>query len=104
MLRAAGLQLVRAASCQAALALLRSMPAASQPDGIVTDHLEPGAMGVEFVMELRSVNPQAPILVLKRLARPEPEYDGLNVTFMEAPCTPDQLIHLLSEMLAGQMA
>ncbi len=103
VLRASSFEVVRAASCEAALSLLRSLPSASQPEAIITDRLSAGAVGVEFVLELRSVNPHAPILVLNRLARPEPEYDGLNVTFLDNPCSPDQLIQLLNETFAGQL-
>ncbi len=104
VLCAAGFQVVRAASCEAALALLRSLPAAKQPEAIVADHLVAGASGIDFVLELRSVNPHAPLLVLNRLNRPEPEYDGLDVTFLSGPCTPDKLIRQLGEVFAGQPA
>lgn len=103
VLRAADFEVIRAASCEAALNLLRSLPAARQPEVVVTDHLAAGAVGVDFVLELRGVNPSAPLLVLNRLARPEPEYDGLDVTFLDGPCTPEQLLRVLSETLSGQM-
>ena len=104
VLNAAGFKVARAASAEAALALLRSRPAAGQPDAIITDHLLPGASGAQFVMELRGIHPHVPVFVLTGLSGAETEYDGLNVPFLEKPCAPEQLIRLLREALAGQPA
>ena len=104
VLNAAGFKVARAASAESALALLRSRPAAGQPDAIITDHLLPGASGAQFVMELRGIHPHVPVFVLTGLSGAETEYDGLNVTFLEKPCAPEHLIRLLREALAGQPA
>ena len=104
VLSAADFKITRAASAEAALALLRSISSSEQPDAIVTDHLLPGASGAEFVMELRSIDPHVPVFVLTGLTAAEPEYDGLNVTFLDKPCPPEDLIRLLRETLAGQPA
>ncbi len=84
---------------QSALALLRSEPGREKIGVVITDHLMPDMDGVEFVRELRSFNPNLPVIVISGLADAEEEYSGLNVIFRTKPCDPDDLISLVKSAL-----
>lgn len=84
-----------ATRAQSALALLRSEPGREKIGVVITDHLMPDMDGVEFVRQLRSFNPEVPVIVISGLVEAEAEYEGLNVIFRTKPCDPDDLISLV---------
>ena len=59
---------------------------------VITDHIMPGMSGAEFVRELRTLQPDLPVLVISGLEEAEEEYRGLNVTFRLKPLLPDNLL------------
>ncbi|GAC1431544.1 MAG: hypothetical protein NVS1B11_32450 [Terriglobales bacterium] len=59
---------------------------------IITDHMLPGASGAVFVRELRRLNAKVPVIVISGMVEAEEEYAGLDVTFLNKPCEPEQLI------------
>jgi DNA-binding response OmpR family regulator len=67
---------------------------------VITDHLMPGMDGVEFVKQLRSFNPDVPVIVISGLPDADAEYAGLNVIFRVKPCDPEDLIALAKSALA----
>jgi DNA-binding response OmpR family regulator len=91
----AGFSVSVATNAEAALALLRSEPLASDISAIVTDHILPGANGAEFVRQVRDVDPSVPIVVISGLSAAEDEYAGLNIAFLQKPCPPPELIALV---------
>ena len=101
VLRSAKIECYVATSAQSALALLRSEPGQNTIGVVITDHLMPGMDGVEFVRQLRSFNPQIPVIVISGLPDADAEYDGLNITFRIKPCEPDDLIALVRQSLDG---
>lgn len=101
VLRKGGMESHVATNAQSALALLRSEPGQQRVGVVVTDHIMPDMSGVEFVRQLRSFNPDMPVIVLSGLAEAEHEYAGLNVIFRIKPCDPDELIHLARAALTN---
>jgi CheY-like chemotaxis protein len=99
VLREAGFPVSIATNVEGALALLRSHTLASRLGVIVTDHVMPGASGADFVRELRRINPHVPVIVVTGLAEAEQEYENLNVTFLQKPCPPPDLIQAVREAL-----
>lgn len=99
VLRKALIECHVATSAQVALALLRSGAGQEKIGVVITDHLMPGMGGVEFVKELRSFNPDIPVLVMSGLPDADEEYKGLNVLFRLKPCEPDELIALVRKAL-----
>lgn len=95
VLRKGGLESHAATSAQAALALLRSSVGMEKIGAVVTDHLMPGMDGSDFVRELRTFNPDIPVIVISGLADAEDEYRGMNVVFRTKPCDPEELIALI---------
>jgi CheY-like chemotaxis protein len=59
---------------------------------VITDHLMPGMMGVDFVRELRTTYPTLPVLVISGLEEAEDEYKDLGVLFRMKPLLPDHLL------------
>ena len=59
---------------------------------VITDHIMPGMSGAEFVRELRTLQPDLPVLVISGLEEAEEEYRGLHVTFRLKPLLPDNLL------------
>lgn len=88
-----------ATNAQVALALLRSSAGQEKIGVVITDHLMPGMTGVEFVKELRSFNPDIPVIVISGLPDADEEYTGLNVIFRVKPCEPEELITLVRNAL-----
>jgi CheY-like chemotaxis protein len=82
-----------------ALALLRSEAGQAKVGVVITDHLMPDMDGVEFVRQLRTFNPDVPVIVISGLAEADTEYDGLNVIFRVKPCDPEDLIALVKTAL-----
>ncbi len=94
VMRKGGLESHVATSGHSALALLRSEAGQQRIGVVVTDHLMPDMGGVEFVRQLRSFNPDIPVIVLSGLPDAEGEYEEMNVIFRIKPCDPDELISL----------
>ena len=99
VLRDAGFPVSIATTVEGALALLRSPALANRLGVIVTDHVMPGASGADFVRELRRVNSSVPVIVVTGMVEAEQEYEGLNVTFLQKPCPPPELIHAVQQAL-----
>lgn len=99
VLREAGFPVSIATNVDGAFALLRSPGLARRLGVIVTDHVMPGASGADFVRELRRINPHVPVIVVTGMAEAEQEYDTLNVTFLQKPCPPPELIEAVRDAL-----
>lgn len=99
VLRKAGVESHVATKAQSALALLRSDMGRAKIGVVITDHLMPDMDGVHFVQELRTFNPEVPVIVISGLADADAEYDGLNVIFRVKPCDPEDLISLVKSAL-----
>jgi CheY-like chemotaxis protein len=84
---------------QSALALLRSEAGRVKIGVVITDHLMPDMDGVEFVRQLRTFNPDIPVIVISGLPDADAEYTGLNVIFRVKPCDPEDLIALVRSAL-----
>ena len=91
VLRHAGLRVLEARSAQEALGFLQA-DAPLAIDVIVTDHVLPGDSGAVFVRQLRATGTRIPVIVISGMAEAEEEYAGLNVTFLNKPCPPEELI------------
>jgi DNA-binding response OmpR family regulator len=92
VLRAAGFSVLSADSSERALEFLLDEAATLGLRVIVTDHVLPGANGDAFVRRLRELKPSVPVLVISGMDEAEPEYSGLQVTFLHKPCPPEDLI------------
>jgi DNA-binding response OmpR family regulator len=95
VLREAGFSIFTATTADEALALLRKPEVTATLRAIVTDHVMPGGNGAEFVRELRRVGAAVPVIVVSGLAEAEEEYAGLEVSFLNKPCAPEDLIRHL---------
>jgi DNA-binding NtrC family response regulator len=95
VLRNAGFEILTATSAEPALAILRSQTHGSEIGVIITDHIMPGASGVEFLCQIRQINPIVPVVVLSGLPEAEAEYEGQNVIFRQKPCPPAEIISLV---------
>jgi CheY-like chemotaxis protein len=84
-----------ATNAQSALALLRSDAGRAKIGVVITDHLMPDMDGTEFVRQLRTFNPDIPVIVISGLPDADSEYAGLNVIFRVKPCDPEDLIALV---------
>jgi DNA-binding response OmpR family regulator len=104
VLRNAGFEVCIATTAESAMALLRSDPIGASIGAIVTDHVLPGATGAEFVRQLRRIQPTVPVIVVTGLPDAESEYAGLNVTFRQKPCQPEELIALVRECMRQKAA
>jgi DNA-binding response OmpR family regulator len=94
VLDGAGFAVRTAMTADEALISLRS----NVPDVVITDHVLPGASGADFVRQLRTVEPDVPVVVVSGMAEAEDEYAGLNVTFRQKPYPAPQLIALVQEL------
>lgn len=99
VLRKGGLESHVATNSQSALAFLRSRPGQEKIGAVVTDHIMPGMDGAEFVRQLRSFDPDIPVIVISGLAEAEHEYADLDVIFRTKPCEPEELIALVRTTL-----
>jgi DNA-binding NtrC family response regulator len=99
ILHDAGFNVAVATSAEVALALLRADQYANKFNAVVTDHVLPGASGVEFVRQIRSMRPMLPVIVLTGMLTAEPEYQGTDVTFRVKPVHPAELIETLQAAL-----
>ena len=92
VLREAGFSVSGTGTAAEALALLRDPQAGRTLRLILTDHVMPGASGASFVRELRRFSPDVPVIVVTGMAEAKDEYAGLNVSFLNKPCPPQELI------------
>ncbi|MBV9341409.1 MAG: response regulator [Acidobacteria bacterium] len=92
VLRSAGFSVLTATSAEQAIELLDDPTASSGLRVIVTDHVLPGANGDSFVRELRGLRHTVPVVVITGMHEAEPEYAGLEITFLHKPCAPEHLI------------
>lgn len=99
VLRKAHIECHVATNAQSALALLRSESGQEKIGVVISDHLMPGMGGLEFVRQLRSFNPEIPIIVISGLPDAEEEYQDLNVVFRVKPLDPEALIALVQSAL-----
>lgn len=99
VLRKAQIETHVATNAPSALALLRSEVGRQKIGAVVTDHVMPNMDGVEFVKQLRSFNPDLPVIVISGLPDADQEYGDLNVIFRLKPCDPDELITLVKTAL-----
>ncbi len=99
VLRKAEIESHVATKAESALALLRSEPGRAKIGVVITDHLMPDMDGAEFVRQLRSFNPEVPVIVISGLTDADEEYAGLNVIFRVKPCDPEDLIALVRTAL-----
>jgi len=99
VLRKAQLETHVATNASSALAFLRSEVGRQKIGAVVTDHVMPNMDGVEFVKQLRSFNPDLPVIVISGLPDADQEYSGLNVIFRLKPCDPEELISLVKTAL-----
>lgn len=99
VLRKGGIESHVATNAQSALALLRTEPGQQKVGVVITDHIMPDMTGVDFVRQLRSFNPNIPVIVISGLAEAEHAYDGLDVIFRVKPCDPEDLINLATTAL-----
>ena len=74
VLRQAQVESHVATKAQSALALLRSDLGKAKIGVVITDHLMPDMDGVEFVRQLRTFNPDIPVVVIS--GRPERDLPG----------------------------
>ena len=99
VLRQAGFTIAVATSAEAALALLRADHESNKFDAVVTDHVLPGASGVEFVRQIRGMRASMPVMVLTGMLTAEPEYEGTDILFRVKPVPPADLIDTLRAAL-----
>lgn len=99
VLRKAEIESHVATNAESALALLRSELGRAKIGVVITDHLMPDMDGAEFVRQLRSFNPEVPVIVISGLSDADAEYAGLNVIFRVKPCDPEDLIALVKTAL-----
>lgn len=99
VLRRAEIESHVATNAKSALALLRSEPGRAKIGVVITDHLMPDMDGAEFVRQLRSFNPEVPVIVISGLTDADAAYAGLNVIFRVKPCDPEELIALVRTAL-----
>ncbi len=99
ILRDAGLEVFVATTADSALALLRTESIGDSFKAIVTDHIMPGCSGAVFVRALREIKPKIPVVVVSGLPDAEDEYGELNVSFLQKPCPPPDLISLIQRLI-----
>ena len=102
VLRTAGISVLTATCVSDALTRLQCIP--NEIGAIITDHILPGDDGVGFVRELRRKWQFLPVVVITGLAEAECEYAGLNVGFLQKPCSPAELIDTARASLSSASA
>lgn len=92
ILKRAGYFVIPVLNPQRALQQFRDNDFPAEIQLVITDHIMPGMSGAEFVRELRTIQPDLPVLVISGLEEAEDEYQDLNVTFRLKPLLPDNLL------------
>jgi CheY-like chemotaxis protein len=103
ILRRAGYFVFAALNPQRALEQFREKQFPEEIDMVITDHIMPGMNGAEFVRELRTMEPDIPVLVISGLDEAEEEYAGLSVLFRQKPLLPDALLASVHSLLKMRM-
>ena len=101
VLRAAGFSVICATSAEEGLELLQDKAATAGLRIVLTDHVLPGASGAAFVRELRKVDSEVAVFVITGMDEAEQEYDGLDVTFLHKPCSPEDLVSKVRAVVSG---
>jgi DNA-binding NtrC family response regulator len=99
VLRQAGFSIVTAETAAEAFEVLHRSDSRDHISVIVTDHVMPGASGADFVRELRRLRPTVPVIVVSGMPEAKDEYGDLNVSFLDKPCPPEDLIRTVSKAL-----
>lgn len=86
---------------QRALEQIRSHEFTESIDLVITDHLMPGMDGAEFVLQLRKLQPDVPVLVISGLDEAEDAYEGLHVTFRLKPFQPHHLLAIVEQLVSA---
>ncbi len=100
ILKRAGFFVIAVLSPERALEQYRNGEFPAPIDLIITDHIMPGMTGAEFVREVRSFDPEVPVLVISGLAEAEDEYVGMDVHFRLKPLLPDNLLASVHRLVA----
>lgn len=95
----AGFTVGTASTADEALALLSDPKVTGPLRLILTDHVMPGSSGADFVRQLRRFSTAVAVVVMSGLAEMEDEYAGLNVSFLNKPCPPEELIRRIRAFL-----
>ena len=64
----------------------------------------PGMTGAEFVREVRTFDPEVPVLVISGLAEAEEEYAELGVHFRLKPLLPEHLLASVHRLVSEKSA
>ena len=91
-------------SPERALEQYRSNEFPAPIDLIITDHIMPGMTGADFVREVRSFDPEVPVLVISGLAEAEEEYADLGANFRLKPLLPEHLLASVHRLVAEKSA
>lgn len=100
ILKRAGFFVIAVLSPERALEQYRNQEYPTRISLIITDHIMPGMNGSEFVREVRTFDPQVPVLVISGLLEAEDEYTDLSVHFRLKPLLPDDLLASVHRMIA----
>jgi len=95
LFRGAGIECLVAQDPVEALTLLENDLPHHSIGAVVTDHTMPRMRGPEFVGRLRAIDAGLPVIVLSGLPEAAQEYHGLEVTFRQKPCEPEDLTALV---------
>lgn len=104
ILKRAGFFVIAVLSPERALEQYRSGEFPAPIDLIITDHIMPGMTGADFVREIRSFDPEVPVLVISGLAEAEDEYADLGVHFRLKPLLPEHLLASVHRLIAEKSA
>src|ERR1700712_3030504 len=104
ILKRAGFFVIAVLSPERALEQYRSNEFPAPIDLIITDHIMPGMTGADFVREVRSFDPEVPVLVISGLAEAEEEYADLGANFRLKPLLPEHLLASVHRLVAEKSA
>ena len=104
ILKRAGFFVIAVLSPERALEQYRDGEFSAPIDLIITDHIMPGMNGASFVREVRSFDPEVPVLVISGLAEAEEEYAELGVHFRLKPLVPENLLASVHRLVAEKAA
>ena len=104
ILKRAGFFVIAVLSPERALEQYRNREFPAPIDLIITDHIMPGMNGASFVREVRSFDPDVPVLVISGLAEAEEEYSDLGVNFRMKPLVPEHLLASVHRLVAEKTA
>jgi DNA-binding NtrC family response regulator len=101
LFREAGIECIVADDSREALSLLENDVQRLTVGAVLTDHTMPRMSGPEFVGRLRAIDAALPVIVLSGQPGVAREYDGLQVTFRQKPCEPEDLLNLVARALGN---